>query len=98
MTGPRIGEKLHEQLHASDEELASTQHPSILRLVQRPDGLALPVQAGLAELRVAAADRNEVRVRRILFDLISEGGPEEEIDEDVKGEQEPLVVQHDLSA
>jgi FlaA1/EpsC-like NDP-sugar epimerase len=98
MTGPRIGEKLHEQLHASDEELASTQHPSILRLVQRPDGLALPVQAGLAELRVAAADRNEVRVRRILFDLISEGGPEEEIDEDVKGEQEPFVVQQDISA
>jgi FlaA1/EpsC-like NDP-sugar epimerase len=97
ITGARMGEKLHEQLHAPDEELASTQHPSILRLVQRPEQVSLPLQSGLAELRVAAADRNEVRVRRILFDLISEGGTAGDIDEDAKGEAEPFVVDQDIS-
>ena len=33
ITGPRIGEKLHEQLHTSTEDLLPTLHPSILRLL-----------------------------------------------------------------
>lgn len=102
ITGPRVGEKIHEQLHGPDEELSSTEHPSILRLQQplrEGSGLLTP---GLAELRVAAADRNEVRVRRVLFDLVSDSGTEadseEDIDEEVKGLSEPFVIEHDLSA
>ena len=72
ITGPRVGEKIHEHLHNEDEHLVPTQHPSLLRLersVQEdPDHLS----AGLSELRSATSDRNEVRARRVLFDLVAE--------------------------
>lgn len=72
--GPRVGEKLHEQLHGPAEQLVATRHPSILRLQHDlPDGEARRrLEAGLVELAAAAADRNEVKTRRVLFDLVSE--------------------------
>jgi FlaA1/EpsC-like NDP-sugar epimerase len=98
ITGPRVGEKIHEQLHGVDEELSSTQHPSILRLLRQPQELSEPLSSGLAELRVAASDRNEVRLRRVLFDLISDGGTEGDIDGNTRGRLEPFVVDQDLPA
>jgi len=70
--GPRIGEKLHEQLHSQDEHLTATQHPSILRLTRSMPEATGRLEKGLSDLRLAAAERNEVRARRILFDLVAE--------------------------
>ena len=77
--GPRVGEKLHEQLHSPSERLVTTEHPSILasrtvRFGTREDSERLEI--GLEELVVAATDRNEVRSRRVLFDMVAEGGPD----------------------
>jgi FlaA1/EpsC-like NDP-sugar epimerase len=71
--GARVGEKVHEDLHGADEQLMPTEHPSILRL-HRPEMAAMGARllAGLVELRAAAADRNEVRSRRTLFDLVND--------------------------
>jgi FlaA1/EpsC-like NDP-sugar epimerase len=81
--GPRVGEKIHEQLHSPSEQLVATTHPSILRLER-----TLPnrdeqdrLQAGLEELAAAATDRNEVRSRRVLFDLVNGEDPEYELDD-----------------
>ena len=75
--GPRVGEKIHERLHSPEEELVATEHSSILRLDR-----ALPdrdehdrLEVGLAELAVAVTDRNEVRSRRVLFDLVCTDEP-----------------------
>ncbi|HML21595.1 MAG TPA: nucleoside-diphosphate sugar epimerase/dehydratase [Aggregatilinea sp.] len=38
-TGIRPGEKLHEELHSSEEDLQSTVHPGIVQLVNRQNGL-----------------------------------------------------------
>ncbi len=72
--GPRVGEKLHEQLHSPSERLVGTEHPSILRLERSlPDRQGSErLENGLAELAVAASDRNEVRSRRVLFDIVTE--------------------------
>ncbi len=72
--GPRVGEKLHEQLHSPSERLVGTEHPSILRLERSlPDCKGSErLDNGLAELAVAASDRNEVRSRRVLFDIVTE--------------------------
>ncbi|HTU37594.1 MAG TPA: nucleoside-diphosphate sugar epimerase/dehydratase [Acidimicrobiales bacterium] len=78
--GPRVGERLHEQLHSPSEHLVATEHPSVLRLQRssaeywREDRL----ETGLAELSLAAADRNEVRSRRVLFDMVGEDVQETE--------------------
>jgi FlaA1/EpsC-like NDP-sugar epimerase len=80
--GARVGEKVHEQLHGAGERLVPTEHPSILRLQRDlPDHDAKRrLEAGLVELAGAAADRNEVKARRVLFDLVSE-----EADDDSSG-------------
>jgi FlaA1/EpsC-like NDP-sugar epimerase len=101
ITGPRIGEKLHEQLRSPEEDVVATSHPSILRLLgsqgnQTPGEL----HSGVYELGSAVADRNEVRTRRILFDLASETRQEDEIEE--RGvdflPQMPLIVEDEISA
>jgi FlaA1/EpsC-like NDP-sugar epimerase len=83
--GPRVGEKIHERLHTSREELLATEHPSILRLERAlPDREAQErLEAGLAELSEAAAHRNEVKARRVLFDLVAD----EELEERPRGRQ-----------
>ena len=97
--GARVGEKLHEQLHSNAEDLVATDHPSILRLdgpvSNRDKSHGLDI--GLAELSTAVADRNEVRSRRILFDLVveedqSRAGHEDEIDAKRTGRQVPARV------
>lgn len=72
--GPRVGERLHEQLHSPSERLVATEHPSVLRLERSvPDRSESDrLEIGLAELSLAVADRNEVRSRRVLFDMIAE--------------------------
>lgn len=68
ITGIRPGEKLHEALHAPDEEMRPTDHPSIYRLLpngQTPDELF----QGLIELDEAAAKREQGAVRSLLFAL-----------------------------
>ena len=72
--GPRIGERLHEQLHSPSERLVATEHPSVLRLERSlPDRSESDrLQIGLAELSLAVTDRNEVRSRRLLFDMVAE--------------------------
>jgi FlaA1/EpsC-like NDP-sugar epimerase len=99
ITGPRIGEKLHEQLHSSTEDLSPTLHPSILRLLS-PQIDTSDFNAGVSELALAAADRNEVRARRILFDLVSEHTTDESLElNDVRG-REPIAfaVENEISA
>jgi FlaA1/EpsC-like NDP-sugar epimerase len=72
--GPRVGERLHEQLHSPSERLVATEHPSVLRLDRvLPDRSESDrLEIGLAELSVAVTDRNEVRSRRVLFDMVAE--------------------------
>jgi len=100
ITGPRIGEKLHEQLHSSTEDLLPTLHPSILRLLSPQMDTSEQLNTGVSELSQAAVDRNEVRARRILFDLVSEHTAQEsqEVNE-VRG-REPIgfVIDNEISA
>jgi FlaA1/EpsC-like NDP-sugar epimerase len=100
ITGPRIGEKLHEQLHTSTEDLLPTLHPSILRLLSPQIDTSEKFNSGVSELGQAAEDRNEVRARRILFDMVSEhtAGESAEVN-DVRG-REPIgfVVDNEISA
>jgi FlaA1/EpsC-like NDP-sugar epimerase len=99
ITGPRVGEKLHEQLHSSTEDLLPTLHPSILRLLS-PQFDTADLNTGVSELSSAAADRNEVRARRILFDLVSERTADEGLEvNDVRG-REPIrfAVDNEISA
>ena len=74
--------KVHEQLHSPAERLVTTDHPSILRLERslpdREDSERL--ETGLEELVLATTDRNEVRSRRVLFDMVAEGGEETQQD------------------
>jgi len=84
--GPRVGERLHEQLHSPSERLITTEHPSVLRLERSvPERTGVDrLEVSLAELSVAVSDRNEVRSRRVLFDMVAEeeerdGAPEETI-------------------
>lgn len=67
--GPRPGEKLHEELRASDEEVFSTPHPDISRLEPAPRD-PVEVAAGLRLLQDATTRRNEASVRNLLFSLI----------------------------
>ena len=100
ITGPRIGEKLHEQLHSSSEDLLPTLHPSILRLLSPQIATSEEFNAGVSEMGQAAADRNEVRARRILFDVVSENTADESPElKDVRG-PEPIVfaVENEISA
>ena len=100
ITGPRIGEKLHEQLHSSSEDLSPTLHPSILRLLSPEIDTSEGLNEGVSELGLAAADRNEVRARRILFDMVSEHTADERLElNDVRG-REPIVfaVDNEISA
>ncbi len=99
ITGPRVGEKLHEQLHSTSENLSPTLHPSILRLLSADlDGAQLNL--GVAELSQAAADRNEVRARRILFDMIVESEAQESAEVKSVRAREPVVfaVDNEISA
>jgi FlaA1/EpsC-like NDP-sugar epimerase len=109
--GPRVGEKLHEQLHSPSERLVTTEHPSILRLegsLPEKDG-SDRLEMGLAELSVAASDRNEVRSRRVLFDMVAEDEPDAAQQEEHEGEEidatriggplpAPVAVKDDIPA
>jgi FlaA1/EpsC-like NDP-sugar epimerase len=108
ITGPRVGEKIHEHLHNEDEHLAPTEHPSILRLERAPQEDPRHLSAGLAELWTATEDRNEVRARRMLFDIVSEdsvagavdghgivGGVDEARE---RGSAAPFAVEHEIPA
>jgi FlaA1/EpsC-like NDP-sugar epimerase len=100
ITGPRIGEKLHEQLHSSTEDLSPTLHPSILRLLSPQFHTSEDFNAGVSELGLAAADRNEVRARRILFELVAEHTADGSLElNDVRG-REPIAfaVENEISA
>ena len=99
ITGPRIGEKLHEELRSPSEELVSTQHPSILRLTSRTETFA-ELNAGLTELNSAVWDRNEVRTRRILFDLVADGQLEGDGDNIAIDAKQPMsiVVEDEIPA
>jgi FlaA1/EpsC-like NDP-sugar epimerase len=100
ITGPRIGEKLHEQLHSSTEDLSPTLHPSILRLLSPQIHTSEDFNAGVSELGLAAADRNEVRARRILFELVAEHTADGSLDlNDVRGRQPiAFAVENEISA
>jgi FlaA1/EpsC-like NDP-sugar epimerase len=71
--GKRAGERLHEQLYDTDEQLITTSHPSILRLGAAQQRSTDRLEVGVGELRAAVDCRDEIRARRILFDLISQG-------------------------
>ena len=101
ITGPRIGEKLHEQLHSPEEDIVATSHPSILRLLgSQGNQTQAELNTGVYELGAAVADRNEVRTRRILFDLASETEQAVELDEGGVDRLSPipLVVEDEISA
>jgi FlaA1/EpsC-like NDP-sugar epimerase len=87
--GPRVGEKLHEQLHSPGERLVATEHTSILRLDRTvPDREGTDrLENGLAELSLAVADRNEVRSRRVLFDMVAQDEREVAQPEPPEGEE-----------
>jgi FlaA1/EpsC-like NDP-sugar epimerase len=62
-TGPRQGEKLHEDLLARDEEREPTHHPKVLHIRSRaPDSLAV-LEAEIAALSVAQLDRDSLARR-----------------------------------
>ncbi len=69
-TGLRLGERLHEEPHSSEESILPTEHQKILQVggvqVPRP-GVAGP----LAELERLVADRDPEAARRILFEIVS---------------------------
>lgn len=100
VTGPRIGEKLHEELRSPSEDLVATQHPSILRLIGGQPDARGQLNVGVNELRAAVSDRNEVRARRILFDLVGEAGTEGAIDDIDIDQQQPMsfAVEDEISA
>jgi FlaA1/EpsC-like NDP-sugar epimerase len=70
--GTRPGERLHEELFDVEEQLMTTAHPSILRLVASGESSTNRLDAGIDSLRQAVFARDEERTRQILFDLISE--------------------------
>jgi FlaA1/EpsC-like NDP-sugar epimerase len=100
ITGPRIGEKLHEQLHSTTEDLSPTLHPSILRLLSPQIDASEELNAGVSELGLAAVDRNEVRARRILFDMVSEHTADEshELNNVMGRETIAFAVENEISA
>ena len=67
ITGIRPGEKLHEELAATDETPSATSHPKILRLQ-----LPLPEPAAVSQLverlAEAAEEQDDERVRSLLLD------------------------------
>lgn len=69
-TGVRPGEKLHEELHSSDEDLHVTVHPGIVQLVTHRNGLE-PVAfvAGVREL-LNTGSRSKAEVLRDLQTVI----------------------------
>ena len=70
--GTRPGERLHEELFDVEEQLMTTAHPSILRLVASGSPSTNRLDAGIDSLRLAAFSRDEERTRQILFELISD--------------------------
>jgi FlaA1/EpsC-like NDP-sugar epimerase len=88
--GTRPGERLHEELFDVEEQLMTTAHHSILRLVASGESSTNRLDAGIDSLRQAVFARDEERTRQILFDLISE--PEPRIAAIYEG------VRHQLSA
>jgi FlaA1/EpsC-like NDP-sugar epimerase len=73
IVGMRPGERLHEELHSGDEELSTTQHPSIKRLVRRPVHMSSDrLGIGIETLSDAVRGRDDMMARRVLFDLISD--------------------------
>lgn len=73
IVGMRPGERLHEELHSDDERLATTEHPSIKRLI--PPGVQTStwrLDLGVEALDQAVRAHDDVLARQVLFDLVSE--------------------------
>jgi FlaA1/EpsC-like NDP-sugar epimerase len=70
--GTRPGERLHEELFDVEENLMTTSHPSILRLVASRQASPGLLHTGVERLRIAVSDRDEASARQILFELIAE--------------------------
>jgi FlaA1/EpsC-like NDP-sugar epimerase len=64
IVGRRPGEKLHEELFDTDEEMHTTAHPSVCRLVPVP---VCDVKGCVVELHDAVVRRDARRVRELLF-------------------------------
>jgi len=71
VTGVRAGERLNEQLHAPDEDLLPTAHPSIHMVRPRPPH-AREIDGHLAHLDLLAAQGEQEALRRTLFGLVSD--------------------------
>ena len=85
-TGPRLGEKMHEELLGDGEERETTPHPHIFRVhsSQRETCNACPEHSRRVKREVldelialAEAQRNEELVER-LWELVRSGGAEEQ--------------------
>jgi FlaA1/EpsC-like NDP-sugar epimerase len=72
IVGRRPGERLHEELYDAREQLVTTSHPSILRLVAPGHLSPARLESGLDDLCLAVSCRDEDSARRILFELIKE--------------------------
>ena len=78
LTGPRPGEKLHEQLAYDAEELVATRHPGIERLVDRDHALTREMDAHIERLdaaRRASSRREVVRAIASLIPTMPSGTP-----------------------
>jgi FlaA1/EpsC-like NDP-sugar epimerase len=68
VTGKRPGEKMYEELFYDDNTAEQTQHPKILR--SSNDSSDVDIKLALEALRAAVDDRNELKARQILFEVI----------------------------
>jgi FlaA1/EpsC-like NDP-sugar epimerase len=82
MTGARQGEKIDEDLTASGEELLSTTHQAVYRLL--PSALAPEdLDLALLELDECVSTRNSELARKSLFALAESAGFDEAVVDEV---------------
>jgi FlaA1/EpsC-like NDP-sugar epimerase len=101
IVGRRPGERLHEELYGADEQLRTTTHPSILRLIQpQVKTTSSRLEVGINELCEAVSARDEALTRRILFDLISDIETDKSRSDECERARVPAspVVQEEISA
>lgn len=75
--GKRPGEKMYEELFYDDLTATQTTHPKIMRSsIAGPDVHFLTdrLAVGLADLKSALDDRDEAKLRRVLFQFIDDTG------------------------
>jgi FlaA1/EpsC-like NDP-sugar epimerase len=70
-TGLRPGEKLYEELMTDQEEVASTNHKKIRVLNSHTGDISL-LASRLQELKMAAENRNEEEIRKVLKQIVPE--------------------------